>query len=175
MTPGFQPAWLRGPIAGISPLLQPVAHALVDADEDVAKVVPGLTPAKLAARPNGAASVAFHVVHAIGSLDRLFTYARGRALDDAQLAALAAEKELDAATLTGDALAASFSAAVRSAHAQLASTSDEELLLVRLVGRAQRPSTTLGLLVHAAEHTARHVGQIVTTARVVSQPESVVR
>ena len=167
MTPGFQPAWLRGPITGISPLLQPVAHALIDADEDVARVVSGMSPVELAAMPGGAASVAFHVIHAIGSLDRLFTYARGRALDETQLAALAGEKTLDAAALTGDALAARFSDAVRAAHTQLASTPDEELLQVRLVGRAQLPSTTLGLLVHGAEHTARHVGQVVTTARVV--------
>jgi uncharacterized damage-inducible protein DinB len=152
---------------GVPPLLQPVAHALVDADEDVQKFVPALNAAEVAARPGGAAPVAYHVVHAIGSLDRLFTYARGEALNETQLQALAAEKALDPYAFTPKQLAAAFAAAVEKAHVQLRFTPDAELLETRLVGRAQLPSTTLGLLVHAAEHTARHVGQIVTTAKVV--------
>jgi 2-iminoacetate synthase ThiH len=65
-------------------------------------------------------------------------------------------------------LAAEFSEAIRRAHAQLRATTEGELLTVRLVGRAKLPSTTIGLLVHAAEHTARHVGQLMTTAKVVA-------
>jgi hypothetical protein len=162
-----QPPWLRGPLAGIPALLQPVAHALVDADEDVQNAVLPLSAREIAARPGGAASVAYHVTHAMGSLDRLFTYARGEALDDRQLAALAAEKTLDPTLFTPQQLAADFSAAVKKAHAQLRSTSEAELLAPRLVGRAKLPSNVIGLLVHAAEHTARHVGQIVTTAKTV--------
>lgn len=162
----MQPAWLRGPVGGVPALLQPVAHALIDADEDVLKFVPPLSVEQLGTRPGGAASVAFHLVHAMGSLDRLFTYARGEPLNDAQLKALAAEKTFDAATCTSRQLAHDFSAAVRRAHAQLQATSEAELLETRLVGRAQLPATALGLLVHAAEHTARHVGQIVTTAKI---------
>lgn len=155
---------------GVPALLQPVAHALVDADEDVQKVVPGLNAAAVAARPGGAASVAYHVVHAIGSLDRLFTYARGEALSTAQMSALIAEKTLDPYAFSPVQLATAFAAAVNKAHVQLRFTPDAELLETRLVGRAKLPSTTLGLLVHAAEHTARHVGQIVTTARIVRGP-----
>lgn len=162
-----QPAWLRGAMDGVPALLQPVAHALVDADEDVQKFVPPLSAHELAARPGGAASVGYHVTHAIGSLDRLFTYARGEALNEAQLKSLAAEKTMDVSAFTPEQLSADFAAAVQKAHAQLRSTSEGELLAKRLVGRAQLPSTTLGLLVHAAEHTARHVGQIVTTAKIV--------
>jgi uncharacterized damage-inducible protein DinB len=162
-----QPAWLRGPIVGVPELLQPVAHALIDADEDVQKFVPPLSAQEIAVRPGGAASVAYHVKHAMGSLDRLFTYARGEALSDAQLAALAAEKSLDPASFTSEQLAAGFSAAIEGAHAQLRATRESDLLETRLVGRAKLPSTTLGLLVHAAEHTARHVGQMVTTAKIV--------
>jgi hypothetical protein len=163
-----QPAWLRGPIEGVPALLQPVAHALVDADEDVQKFVPSLSPGAIAARPGGAASIAYHVTHAIGSLDRLFTYARGEALNETQMRALAIEKTLDVGSLSARQLGEQFSAAVHRAHAQLRATSESELLEPRLVGRAKLPSTTFGLLVHAAEHTARHVGQIVTTAKIVS-------
>jgi uncharacterized damage-inducible protein DinB len=152
---------------GVPALLQPVAHALVDADEDVQKFVPLLSAAEIAARPGGAAPIAYHVTHAIGSLDRLFTYARGEALNERQLAALAAEKTLDPASFTAKQLAADFAAAVERAHAQLRGTRESELLETRLVGRAQLPSNVLGLLFHAAEHTARHVGQIVTTAKIV--------
>jgi hypothetical protein len=85
-----QPPWVRGPVAGVPALLQPVAHALIDADEDVQKTVPRLSVETLWTRPGGAASVAYHVTHAMGSLDRLLTYARGESLSETQLAALAA-------------------------------------------------------------------------------------
>ena len=163
-----QPAWLRGPVEGIPALLQPVAHALIDADEDVQKFVRSLSETQAAARPAGVASVAYHVTHAMGSLDRLFTYARGEALNDAQRAALASEKTFDPAGTTGPDLAARFAAAIGRAHAQLRATKESDLHVTRSVGRAQLPASTQGLLFHAAEHTARHVGQIVTTAKLVS-------
>ena len=168
-TQSRQPPWLRGPIAGIPALLQPVAHALTDADEDTQKALAQLTVEQLIRRPAGgtAASAAYHVKHAIGSLDRLFTYARGDALSDAQLAMLAAEKAIHDQTFEPAELAAEFSEAIRRAQAQLHATRESELLTVRLVGRARVPSNTIGLLVHAAEHTARHVGQLMTTAKVV--------
>jgi uncharacterized damage-inducible protein DinB len=43
---------------------------------------------------------------------------------------------------------------------------EEELLTPRAVGRAQLPSTVLGLLFHAAEHTQRHAGQVITTSKI---------
>ena len=162
-----QPAWLRGPVEGIPTLLQPVAHALIDADEDVQKFVPALSAAQVTARPGGVASIAYHVTHAMGSLDRLFTYARGAALNEAQLAGLAREKAFDPAGVTGSRLAAQFTAASGRAHAQLRATKESDLHVTRAVGRAKLPASTLGLLFHAAEHTARHVGQIVTMAKLV--------
>ena len=166
-----QPPWLRGPIAGIPALLQPVAHALVDADEDTRKALAGLTAEQLNRRPGSAASAAYHVKHAMGSLDRLFTYARGEALSAEQTAALVAEKTMHERTFEPQALAAEFSAAIQRAHEQLRATRESELLTVRLVGRAKLPSNTIGLLVHAAEHTARHVGQLMTTAKLVQVPQ----
>ena len=121
-------------------------------------------------RPAGAPSVGFHVRHAAGSLDRLFTYARGEALSAVQHGFLANEAEPGASppsAMAAMALAEEFERQVDRALAQLRGTAEATLLEPRGVGRLQLPSTVLGLLVHAAEHTQRHVGQIVTTARIV--------
>jgi len=158
--------WLRGPVPGIPPLLQPVAHALLQAVEEVRRVVGPLSPGPLWARPGGAAAVGFHVRHAAGSLDRLFTYARGEALSAEQRAFLAAEAEPGSPPEPAAALVTAFERQVGHALAQLRETRESTLLEARGVGRLQLPSTVIGLLVHAAEHTQRHVGQIVTTARI---------
>jgi uncharacterized damage-inducible protein DinB len=162
------PIWLQGPIVGVPALLQPVAHALIEADEDVQALIPSMSHDAVWSRPGGAASVGYHVRHAEGSLDRLFTYARGEALNAAQLAALQAEKTMDASAGTPQDLAASFSAAVKRALAQLRATSDRDVLASRAVGRAKAPSNVIGVLMHAADHTYRHVGQAITTAKIVS-------
>lgn len=129
----------------------------------------GLTSEQVWSRPGGAASIDYHIRHAMGSLDRLFTYARGDVLSPAQLAALAAERSPDAALSSGDHLASAFSAAVDRALKQLRVTDESRLLEPRAVGRARLPSSVVGLLFHAAEHTQRHVGQAVTTAKVLDR------
>jgi uncharacterized damage-inducible protein DinB len=156
--------WLRGPVPDVDVLLQPVAHALLQAREDVARVVPGVPPDALWRRPGNAASVGFHVRHLAGSLDRLLTYARGEALTDEQMAAARTEVLEDR---TAMALVQAFDEAVERALAQVRATPPGSLTDPREVGRARLPSTVLGLLFHAAEHTTRHVGQLITTARVV--------
>ena len=161
------PIWLQGPVAGVPALLQPVAHALIEAGEDVETLLASLPADVLWARRNGAASVAYHVLHAAGSLDRLFTYARGESLSEQQLAALAAEKTMDkdASTATPAAVVEKFSAAIAHALTQLRATPESEILAPREVGRAKAPSDVLGILMHAAAHTYRHVGQAITTAK----------
>ncbi len=159
--------WLRGPVPGVPPLLQPVAHALLHAVEDVRRTLDPLSVAHLWARPGGAPSVGFHVRHASGSLDRLFTYARGEALSAEQRAFLAGEAEPGSPPAEAAALAQEFERQVERALAQLRATPESTLLEPRGVGRLQLPSTVLGLLVHTAEHTQRHVGQIITTAKIV--------
>lgn len=159
--------WLRGALPGVPPLLQPVAHSLLQCREEAHDALADLSPAQLVARPGGAASVAFHLTHAMGSLDRLFTYARGEQLSDAQLVALRAEKDANDAETSADALLRHVDAAVDRALAQVRSTAEGDLLMSREVGRGRLPSTVVGLLFHAAEHTQRHIGQAVTTARVV--------
>jgi uncharacterized damage-inducible protein DinB len=156
--------WLRGEaVDGVPPLLQPVAHSLLQCREEVATALAGLAPQAIWARHNGAASMGFHVRHATGSLDRLFTYARGEALSDPQLAALTLEAEPDEEADSGTRLVAAFDAAVARALEQLRRTSETELLVPRRVGRGRLPSTVVGLLCHAAEHTQRHAGQLITT------------
>jgi uncharacterized damage-inducible protein DinB len=161
-------AWLGGPIDGVDAFLQPAAHALVQAREDLGRAIVDVSPTTLWRRPNGAASLGFHLRHVAGSLDRLLTYARGAQLDDRQHAALTREAEpgtppADAATLVDQAREA-----IDAALEQLRATRREELLEHRAVGRAGLPSTVLGLLFHAAEHTTRHVGQAITTAKLVT-------
>ena len=159
--------WLRGPVQGVPALLQPVAHGLLQCREELHLHVGSLSGDDIWVGPAEAASVGFHVRHAAGSLDRLFTYARGEALSAAQHTYLAGEGEPDPAPGAALRLLSAFDAAVDRALDQLRATGEATLLDRRGVGRAQLPSTVLGLLFHAAEHTQRHVGQVVTTVRLV--------
>lgn len=159
--------WLRGALPGVPPLLQPVAHSLLQCREEVRGSLGGLMPAELWARPGGAASAGFHARHAAGSLDRLLTYARGEQLSTAQRDALDAEGAPDLAADAASRLAASFDEAIDRALRQVRDTAEHRLLEARAVGRAQLPSTVIGLLFHAAEHTQRHCGQLATTVKIV--------
>src|SRR5476649_355312 len=76
--------WMRGPIEGIDPMLMPVAHALVQVSEDLEQLIWRVPADRVWVQPGGAASIGFHVRHLGGALDRLFTYARGEMLTDAQ-------------------------------------------------------------------------------------------
>jgi hypothetical protein len=159
--------WLRGPVPGYDPMVLPVVHSLLQVREDLARLQTMVAPAHVWTRPNGAASIGFHVRHTGGALDRLLTYARGAALNDAQRAFLANEETPgdpapDLATLVADA-----NQTIDRALDQLRTTDVTRLLDERRVGRAGLPSTVLGLLVHAAEHSTRHLGQALTTARIL--------
>ena len=159
-----QEVWLRGAIDGIDPMLMPVAHALIQAREDVEQLAAQTAAQHVWERPGGAASVGFHVRPLGGALDRLFTYARGEALTDTQKAELRAESqphpEIDAT-----ALIATLDAAIARAMVHLRHTDEARVYDERKVGRAGLPSSVLGLLFHAAEHTSRHAGQLVTTVQ----------
>ena len=158
--------WLRGPVEGVPVLLQPVAHGLLQCREELEAAVGPLTPQQIWQQPNGAASVGYHVRHAAGSLDRLFTYARGAMLSDAQMSVLRQESQPDPALGSADLLAA-FDAAVERSLDQLRSTDERTLTDVRHVGRSKLPSTVIGLLFHGAEHTQRHAGQIATLVKLL--------
>lgn len=159
--------WLRGALPDVPPLLQPVAHSLLQCREEVRAALRDLTPAQLWARPGGAASVGYHARHAAGSLDRLLTYARGEGLSSAQRAVLAEEGVPDLDEGAALRLTDVYDAAIQHALTQVSATLERTLLEPRGVGRAQLPSTVIGLIFHAAEHTQRHAGQLVTTAKIV--------
>ena len=161
-------AWLSGPVAGVPPLLVPVAHMLQHAHDDAVEAVTDLTAEQIWTRPGGGASIGFHVRHLMGALDRLFTYARGEALTPVQLSALKREGEPGTPPADAIALAAALADATSRAIDQLRATDPSTLLDARDVGRQHLPSTILGLLVHGGEHSARHAGQALTLRRVVA-------
>jgi uncharacterized damage-inducible protein DinB len=158
--------WLRGPLPGIPALLQPVAHAFVMALEDTTNASSSLAVDELWMRPGGAASAGFHLMHLSGSTDRLLTYARGEGLSSLQRDALTRENADDHRPSVAELIEA-WRLTVERAHAQLAATPESALTEPRFVGRGRLPSTVMGLLYHAAEHAARHTGQLVTTAKIV--------
>jgi len=159
--------WLRGPVPRIPALLQPAAHALLKAREDVDAALAGITEDQLWLRPNGIASLGFHLTHLAGSTDRLFTYARGEPLSESQRAALVREQRIGEIRPPLDELLSAWHETVERALAQLAATDVATLSEGRTVGRAQLPTTVLGALFHAGEHAARHTGQVVTTAKLI--------
>jgi uncharacterized damage-inducible protein DinB len=159
--------WLSGPVAGIPPLLQPVAHALLQARREVQAIVAEFPEHLLWEKPAGLASVGFHLQHLRGVLDRLFTYARGQSLTPDQLSQLESEGQPASGTTSVMELLAAFDQQVEKSLQQLQQTAETTLTEKRLVGRAAIPSTTIGLLVHAAEHTMRHTGQLLATARIL--------
>jgi uncharacterized damage-inducible protein DinB len=157
--------WQRGPVDGVPAVLQPVAHILLQVRESVDELVEGLTESEWNARPAGVASSAFHVRHIAGVIDRLFTYARGETLSDGQFAALRSEGAPLVAADIPEALR-TLHARVDSAVAELRTIDPTTLGDFRSVGRARLPSTVIGCLVHGAEHSMRHVGQLSVTTRI---------
>jgi uncharacterized damage-inducible protein DinB len=154
--------WLRGPMPGINPFIAPLLFSFAQANEDLAHHTAGLTDAQVWARPHGFAPVGFHLRHIAASIDRLATYLEGGQLDDRQMAELRSEME------PGEPLASLLDRvrqATGTAVALARSLSQESLTQPRGVGRKQLPTTVIGLVVHIAEHTQRHVGQAIAAAK----------
>ena len=158
--------WLRGPLTNVPALLQPVAHALLQAREEVVVLMHGFPEELLWERPAGLASPGFHLQHLSGVINRLFTYAKGFQLSEKQLEYLAAEGKPDDWTV--ESLVELFCQQVDEAIRQLSEGDETALTDARGVGRAQLPSTVIGLYVHAAEHTMRHLGQLLVTVKVLT-------
>ena len=156
--------WLRGTLTEVDAVRRQVLHALELAAEDVEQWCAGLSDDEMNARPFGIAPVAFHLRHIARSLDRLLTYAEGRALTGDQIDALATERE---GGVFSEVVLAEVRAGLGEARQRVLMISQVGYESPRGVGRAKLPSTVGGLLVHCAEHTQRHIGQAVTTAKVV--------
>jgi uncharacterized damage-inducible protein DinB len=156
--------WLRGTHTEVDAVTRAILHALELADEDVTKWCASLTDAEFNARPSGLPPLAFHLRHIARSLDRLLSYAEGTQLDATQKAALRTELDLNA---THDEVLAEFRTALRTSAARIRAFSPDQYNETRGVGRAALPTTIGGLLVHCADHTQRHVGQAITTAKLI--------
>jgi uncharacterized damage-inducible protein DinB len=164
--------WLRGLLPGVPPHLQPVAHALLHARDEVTDLMNDFPDHLLWERPAGVASPGFHLQHLVGVLDRLFTYAQGKLLSEEQLTQLKQEGDPGATHAGAAGLVAAFRNQVDKAIKTLEGIDEAILLEPRKVGRAGLPSTVSGLIFHAAEHTMRHLGQLLVTVRVLKDKES---
>ncbi len=159
--------WLRGPIPDFPVLLQPIAFALLQAQEDVNKVMSSFPDDLLYECPGGAASPAFHLQHLSGVLDRMFTYAENLPLKEAQLNWLQSEGKIQEKPISVQELVKIFNRQIAISLQKLQQIDLSTLTEPRTVGRKQLPSTVFGLLFHAAEHTQRHVGQLLVTVKVL--------
>ena len=156
--------WMRGTLTEFPAEQRAVLHALELAKEDIAKWCTPLTQEEFRARPYGLASVAFQLRHIAGSLDRLLTYAEGNSLNAAQLKTLATEMLPEGSK---EEILAEFEAGLRAAERRVRAIDPSSWSQAREVGRKKLPTTVAGLLIHCAEHTQRHVGQAITTAKVL--------
>jgi uncharacterized damage-inducible protein DinB len=141
-----------------------VLHALDLASDDLTKWTEGLTDPEAHAQPMGLTSIAYHLKHIARSTDRLLTYAEGEQLSGTQLEALKAESS---GTETLAEMLAEVEAAFAQAAERIRRLAAADMETARGVGRKQFPTSIGGVLVHVADHTQRHVGQVVTTAKVL--------
>jgi uncharacterized damage-inducible protein DinB len=156
--------WLRGMLTEFPAEQRAILHALELASEDIVQWCKPLHEADMHARPYVLASVGFQLRHIVGSLDRLLTYAEGNSLTTAQLKALAAEMLPDGSK---EEILAEFEVGLRDAERRVCAIDFATWPEAREVGRRKLPTTVAGLLIHCAEHTQRHVGQAITTVKVV--------
>ncbi len=165
IAPAPQPEpWLRGTLTELPAVARGVLHAFELAQEDVNRWCGPLSEADLNARPFELPPIAFHLRHIARSLDRLITYAEGNQLSADQIAALKSEIDPDASR---EALFAEFRQGLESASQRVRALAAGDLEQARFVGKKQLPTSVGGLLVHVADHTQRHVGQIATTAKIL--------
>lgn len=157
-------AWLSGKLEGFAPVLMPAAHALVQSIVELEKI--HLTHEELLAKPNNAPSAAFHLRHIAGSVDRLLTYAKAENLSETQFEFLKLETA-ETSALSAEELIGQAILSIENALDFCKTVSPDIFFEERFVGRKKLPTNVFGLLFHIAEHTARHVGQVITTAKIV--------
>jgi uncharacterized damage-inducible protein DinB len=156
--------WMRGPIAGIEPLVMPLFFSFSQVREDLARHTEGVAEEQLWRNVGPLPSLGFHLRHIAGSVERLTTYLMNEPLMAEQLAFL---KEEATPGATVEELLAAIDATLRATEARLRTIDPATIHDPRYIGRKRLPTTVLGLLVHLAEHTQRHLGQAITTAKLV--------
>ncbi len=157
--------WLRGTHADVPAAGRAVLHALELALDDLTKWTAGLTDDEVHASPSGLTSIAQHMRHIAGSTDRILTYAEGEQLSQEQLAALKAESASEGRQESLAELLAAVEVAFSDAAGRIRILATANLDTPRAVGRRQLPTSIGGAMIHVADHTMRHVGQVVTTAK----------
>lgn len=162
--------WLRGPIPAYPMELQPVAHAILQAQEEIHQLMANFPKEKLWEKLAGMACPAFHIRHIGGVLDRMCTYAKAEPLTEEQFAYLKLEAVPNEDVTTQN-LLATLDIQISSFLTFLENVDPKTLTETRGVGRAQLPSTVGGLLFHAAEHMQRHFGQLLVTVKVIVDPQ----
>ncbi len=156
--------WLRGPVEGVHPLIAPVFYTFTQVREDVSQQTQGLTREQVWQKLNGAASLGFHIKHIAGSVDRLTTYAMGGQIDDQQMQFLRREGEGGEDVRE---LLQLLDSTLQRSEERLRQIDPATLYDPRAVGRKALPTTVLGLIVHLSEHTQRHLGQAMTTLKML--------
>ncbi len=156
--------WLSGTHTETPAVARAVLHALDLALDDITKWTEGLSELEVHAHPLGLSSIAFHLKHIARSADRLLTYAEGSQLSSEQLASLKNEA-VGAETLAE--LLGEVEAAFSRAADRIRILGTADFNTARGVGRKQLPTSIGGALIHVADHTQRHTGQVVTTSKVL--------
>jgi hypothetical protein len=165
--------WLRGPLSDVHPLLAPTLHSFAQVREDLAHWTEGLTEAEIWSRPHGLAPVGFHLRHIAGSVERLTAYIRGEQLTPKQLEAIPQEGDPSPGRSTSlDELLDEVNEALHQSEQVIRALDPTTLQEPRSVGRKQLPTTVIGLVVHLAEHSQRHVGETIVTAKLARMLES---
>lgn len=159
--------WQRGPVEGVPALLQPAAHALLQAKEEVHTIMENFPEKLLWEKPAGVASPAFHLQHIPGVIDRLFTYAQNEALTEQQRESLSQEGKKTDNSPSMAQMISNLDVRVDKAIEQLKKVDPQTLTAHRGIGRKQIPTTVMGLYFHSAEHCMRHIGQLLVTARII--------
>ena len=169
VSPSYVEPWLRGTYSEVPSVARAVLHAFDLALDDLTKWTQGLTDLEIHTLPLELPPIAFHLRHIARSVDRLLTYAEGGQLSAEQLTKLKSEEvgpehdERETLPALLDEVKASF----RNASERVRTLASSDMNAFRGVGRKQLPTSTGGALVHVADHTMRHVGQVVTTAKVL--------
>jgi len=162
-TPYIEP-WLSGTHADVPAVGRAVLHAFDLALDDITKWTAGLSDLEVHAQPLGLPALSFHLKHIARSIDRLLTYAEGGQISSEQLTLLKSE-QTGSETLAQ--ILAEVETALSNAAGRVRVLATADLNTFRAVGRKQLPTSIGGALVHVADHTQRHVGQVVTTAKVI--------
>ncbi|TRO64108.1 DinB family protein [Christiangramia sabulilitoris] len=160
--------WLRGPVPGVNRLLQPAAHAFLQSKEEASVYLKDFPIHLLWITPAGRASLGFHLQHIAGVTDRLITYSQGMELTKEQFDQFRREGEPNN-KITPEQLLMNLEQSIQNALEHLKNIEEDELLDTVEIGRKKIPSTRIGVLFHAAEHSQRHIGQMLVTISVLKE------